>query len=71
MNVNVVNGAPLAAINPHPKGQDEMKQTLLIITALMLVFGCSNDGVITEYYENGQKMVEETYKDGVMINIQY
>ena len=41
-----------------------MKQTLLIITALMLVFGCSKDGVITEYYENGQKRSEVTYKDG-------
>ena len=41
-----------------------MKHTLLIITALMLVFGCSNDGVITEYYENGQKRSEVTYKDG-------
>ena len=40
-----------------------MKQTLLIITALMLVFGCSNDGVITEYYKNGQKRSVTTYKD--------
>ena len=65
-----------------------MKQTLLIITALMLFVGCSSDpidgstlvrkdglyyasdanepysGVAVEYYDNGQKMREGSYKDG-------
>ncbi len=63
-----------------------MKQTLLIITALMLVVGCSSDpgstlvsknglmyapgsdkpysGLHTLWYENGQKSLEQIYKDG-------
>jgi len=38
--------------------------TALIITALMLIVGCSKDGIETKYYENGQKSAEGTYKDG-------
>ena len=41
-----------------------MKQTLLIITVLMLVVGCSSDGIQTYYYDNGQKSGEATWKDG-------
>jgi len=56
-----------------------MKQTLLIITALMLMLGCSgddkqetydfmnDDGLRTGYYENGQKKWEATYKDGKVV----
>ena len=39
-----------------------MKQTLLIITALMLIVGCSKDGIKTIYYENGQKREEGILK---------
>ena len=54
-----------------------MKHTLLIttaiiITALMLVVGCSKDGVDTLYDENGRKTREVTYKDGEVVrNIYY
>ena len=42
-----------------------MKKILLIITALMLIVGCGKkDGVHTEWYKNGQKKSEVTYKNG-------
>ena len=94
MNVYVVINLLRGQVvnNPHPKGQDEMKKTLLIISLLILSVGFSqqltkvvetyNNGNIesitshketrnriekvkyVEYYRNGQKKGEGTYKDG-------
>ena len=44
-----------------------MKVMLYSLFVVFLMVGCEQDiknGLYTEYYDNGQKSVEETYKDG-------
>ena len=44
-----------------------MKVMLYSLFAVFLMVGCEQDvknGLYTEYYDNGQKSVEENYKDG-------
>ena len=41
-----------------------MKRLLLIVLPLLLIVGCGKNGLHTEYYENGQKKIERTYKNG-------
>ena len=44
-----------------------MKVSLYTLFAVLLMVGCAEeakDGLYTEYYDNGQNSVEETYKDG-------
>ena len=58
-----------------------MKRLSLIILPLLLIVGCSKpineetliekDGLLTRYYENGQKSFEGTYKNGKFISGKY
>ena len=60
-----------------------MKRLLLIVLPLLLIVGCSKepinyettlierDGLYTNWYENGQKRDELTYKDGELISEKY
>ena len=57
-----------------------MRKLLLITLPLLLTVGCSKepinyettlierDGLYTNWYENGQKSLEGTYKDGEIIS---
>ena len=57
-----------------------MRKLLLITLPLLLIVGCSKepinyettlierDGLYTNWYENGKKSFEETYKDGELIS---
>ena len=57
-----------------------MRKLLLITLPLLLIVGCSKksinyettliegDGLYTNWYENGQKRFEGTYKDGELIS---
>ena len=59
------------------------KKLLLITLPLLLIVGCSKepinyettlierDGLYTNWYENGQKKDELTYKDGKLISEKY
>jgi len=60
-----------------------MRKLLLITLPLLLIVGCSKksinyettlierDGLYTNWYENGQKRDELTYKDGELISEKY
>ena len=60
-----------------------MRKLLLITLPLLLIVGCSKepinyentlikrDGLYTNWYENGQKSFEGTYKDGELISKKY
>ena len=59
-----------------------MRKLLLITLPLLLIVGCSKkpinyettlierDGLYTNWYENGQKRFELTYKDGGKISVE-
>jgi antitoxin component YwqK of YwqJK toxin-antitoxin module len=58
-----------------------MRKLLLITLPLLLIVGCSKksinyettlierDGLYTNWYENGQKKFERTFKDGKLVEI--
>ena len=60
-----------------------MRKLLLITLPLLLIVGCSKepinyettlierDGLYTNWYENGQKEFENTYKDGKKVPKSY
>ena len=60
-----------------------MRKLLLITLPFLLIVGCSKepinyetifierDGLYTNWYENGQKSFEGTYKDGELISEKY
>ena len=60
-----------------------MRKLLLITLPLLLIVGCSKepinyentlikrDGLYTNWYKNGQKSFEGTYKDGELISKKY
>ena len=60
-----------------------MRKLLLITLPLLLIVGCSKepinyettlierDGLYTNWYKNGQKRDELTYKDGELISEKY
>ena len=41
-----------------------MKRYTIGLITLLLIVGCEKNGILTTYYENGQKEEEWTYKDG-------
>ena len=57
-----------------------MRKLLLITLPFLLIVGCSKepinyentlDGLYTNWYKNGQKSFEGTYKDGELISKKY